>query len=578
MFARSGISTAIWQDQRSEGRRASLGLQFAGATALDSRITFTRGSNATMVGSNGLIQYAPHNLLTYSQEFDNAAWSKIGMTATANAGVSPDGTTTASRIVYDGAGNPAVSTTQNVADNAPGSNQTIVVSAWLKSFGGSNQSLRLKNTHGGVLDNFSPDLTVTNQWQRFTFSVTNGAGVGTSQLFGLSPETGNAAFDVLAWGAQLNVGALQPYYPTTSAAYYGPRLVYDPVTLAAQGLLVEEQRTNLLTYSQAFDNAAWVKGNATVTANAVVGPDGTMTASKLVENTANSDHSLRNPATVVSGTTYTINVYVKAAERTQASIAFYTDTTVYKMVLNLTTGAFVSSTGTGSYEIKNAGNGWWRVSVTAVASSVTLNPFIFTANAGVTTYLGDGTSGIYIWGAQLEAGAFATSYIPTTTAQATRAADVATMTGTNFSSWYNQTEGTVVAEFGPYGNGGASSNPGIIEIDDGTSNNLFRVFAGSSVSPVFNVVVAGVAQTYMSTGTLTTTAVSKIASAYKVNDFSRSVNGAAPETDTSGTLPTVNQMKIASGLGGVGTLNGTIRSITYYPRRLANTELQALTS
>lgn len=172
----------------------------------------------TLASKGLLIEGARTNILLYSEQLDNAAWTKVGMTVTANAGVSPNGTTTAGRVVYNGAGVASVSTTQNAVANVPGSNQTITVSIWLKSFSGSNQSLRLKNTHGGVLDNFSSNLTITNQWQRFTFTVTNGAGVGTSQILGLSPETGNAAFDVLAWGAQMEIGALATSYIPTVAS------------------------------------------------------------------------------------------------------------------------------------------------------------------------------------------------------------------------------------------------------------------------------------------------------------------------------------------------------------------------
>ena len=193
------------------------------------------------------------------------------------------------------------------------------------------------------------------------------------------------------------------------------------------------------------------------------------------------------------------------------------------------------------------------------------------------SWASDGTSGILHWGAQMEAGAFVTSYIPTVAATVTRAADIATMTGTNFSSWYNASEGTVVAGFGSYANN-SGGNPGVLQIDDGASSNSVRMFAGSSVSPVFNVNTGGVSQAYLSSGVLSPSVSAKMAGAYALNNFAKSLNGAALETDASGTVPVVNRMLIGSGTGGVGYLNGYIRSITYYASRLTNAQLQAITA
>jgi hypothetical protein len=178
---------------------------------------------------------------------------------------------------------------------------------------------------------------------------------------------------------------------------------------------------------------------------------------------------------------------------------------------------------------------------------------------------------------QLELGAFATSVIPTTTAAATRAADVAVMTGANFSNWYNQSEGTLFVEFGPYPS--VTGSLGVFSISSGTFNNGFNMFVGSGLSPVFNVRNTSVDQAYLSTGTLIPTAVSKIAGAYAANDFARSYNGTTATTDASGTVPTgLTQADIGKLTTVVGQLNGHIRRIAYWPRRLTNAELQGVTS
>jgi hypothetical protein len=133
------------------------------------------------------------------------------------------------------------------------------------------------------------------------------------------------------------------------------------------------------------------------------------------------------------------------------------------------------------------------------------------------------------------------------------------------------------AEFGPYGNGGVSKNPGIIQIDSGSAANTIRMFSGGSISPVLDVTTSSVNQVYISSGLLTPSLTSKISGAYKVNDFARAVNGSNLGTDSSGTVPTLNQMLIGTGNAGVAELNGTIKRFCFWPTRFANTTLQAIT-
>ena len=192
-------------------------------------------------------------------------------------------------------------------------------------------------------------------------------------------------------------------------------------------------------------------------------------------------------------------------------------------------------------------------------------------------YTGDGYSGIFIWGAQLEAGDFATSYIPTTSATVTRTADAASMTGTNFSSWFNSGEGTLYAELNTKA---VDTNSGFM-ISNGTSNN--RIFVGpvSSGGQLF-VINGGATQAQVDAGTPVVDQWSKTAGAYKVDDFAVSFNASAVATDTSGTVPAVNQMHIIAGAaGGAAAGNastGYARKLAYYPSRLTNTQLQALTA
>jgi hypothetical protein len=229
-----------------------------------------------------------------------------------------------------------------------------------------------------------------------------------------------------------------------------PRFDHDPVTGQSLGLLVEEARTNLLLRSEEFDVSPWGPTRASITANvtATTAPDGTNTADKVVEDTtASATHIIAQAVSYTSGVTYTISIYAKAAERTAFNLRASTQSTFPgEAILDLAAGTVMNVNGTGG--IVPVGNGWYRCSVTATASANgTTGTGLYIRNGGTLSYTGDGTSGIYIWGAQLEAGAFPTSYVRTVDAQATRAADVASITGSNFSGWNNAAGGTILARY-----------------------------------------------------------------------------------------------------------------------------------
>lgn len=177
-------------------------------------------------------------------------------------------------------------------------------------------------------------------------------------------------------------------------------------------------RRNLLTYTEQFDNAYWTKTGATITSNAAVAPDGTSTADKLVEDTANSLHNVQGGPTVISGVAYTGSVYLKAAERTSVTVRTggggLPDSGA---IINLSSGVISSQFGSPtSVSISSAGNGWYQVSIVNTSASSASGRIYVALNASTPaspngqTYTGDGTSGIYIWGAQLEVGSTATAY------------------------------------------------------------------------------------------------------------------------------------------------------------------------
>jgi hypothetical protein len=177
-------------------------------------------------------------------------------------------------------------------------------------------------------------------------------------------------------------------------------------------------------------------------------------------------------------------------------------------------------------------------------------------------------NGLLIWGAQLEAGAFATTYIPTIASTVTRSADVATITGSLFSQWYGQPQGTFVMNATPVNNGCYA-----LAATDGTANEeiILRYASTGSAAVVRD---GGTIQANFGTGVLT----GKNALAYNTNDFASSTNGGAAATDTSGTVPTNNQVSLGRAFDGSLNINGHIRSIDYYPVRAADFQLQALTT
>jgi hypothetical protein len=367
------------------------------------------------------------------------------------------------------------------------------------------------------------------------------------------------------------------------------RFDHNPTTLQSLGLLIEEQRTNLLTYSSEFDNAAWTKTRSSITANTIVAPDGTLTGDKLVEDTsATNSHLVIQTSTATKNATYTFSFFAKAAERSFCRVFLngFSGNNI-RVSFNLNTGATSASGfgGTGSFSNAAAvsvGNGWFRCFITGIPSTAAGTGFdaqINLATDGTINgdlYTGNGTSGIFIWGAQLEAGAFPTSYIPTVAATATRNADVASMTGTNFSSWYNATEGTLFVDALVSPN--IANFPSSFTISDGTDANRLSLYLFTN-GFYGNIRSGGAPQGDPSR--LVSPVVGapyKAAMGVVVNNAILAANGSVGTADTSLLMPVgVNQARIGTNQAGTAVSNTTIKRIAYYPVRLSNDQLQALT-
>lgn len=340
-----------------------------------------------------------------------------------------------------------------------------------------------------------------------------------------------------------------------------PRFDYDPVTLACKGLLIEEARTNLFTYSEQFENVAWTKTASSISADAVAAPSGATTADKLVEDGTNGAHYVSVLKAVTSGTAYTLSVFAKAGERTALTLQFVNQFAANSAVFNLSTGAITSQSGVSAASISAAGNGWYRISIsaTATATGSTRTVIYLTVGASVS-YQGNGTSGAYIWGSQLEAGAFVTSYIPTVAASLTRNADIATITGANFSSFWAASQGGTLVQATPSTVTGVRP---LVQFDDTTANEIIAL-QSNTTNPELYIVDDGSPQAQIDAGTIAANTAYSLTGWWALNDCKVRKDSDAVVTDTTATIPTVTQMRIGSD--GTNYLNGTFATVNYYDK------------
>jgi hypothetical protein len=333
--------------------------------------------------------------------------------------------------------------------------------------------------------------------------------------------------------------------------------------------------------SEEFDNASWTKSNASITANSISAPSGAATADTLIEDTATNTHLVQiSGLSVTSGTAYTLSCYAKPAGRNFIQLlltgGFVSNV---QAIVDLTNGTVGATLGSPVVTVTSLANGWYRVSITATAilTTTTTVQIRVASNSASGFYQGDGTSGIYIWGAQLEAGAFPTSYISTTTATATRAADVVSITGSAFSSWYRQDEGTMFAE----GRRDGTADGRFLGLSTGSISNTYVLTTSAARNGVISSVSGG-----SFGGGVTTANVFAYQNAIKLAatlstslDESLCLNGGTVATgNMTAPIGTLTTLDIGTQSGAsTAFFNGTIRRLTYWPQRLSNPTLQAIT-
>jgi len=390
-------------------------------------------------------------------------------------------------------------------------------------------------------------------------------GTKASTLYSVVPSSGAGDMTVTraTTATRVNSAGL-----IESVASNVPRLDYTNGTCPS--ILVEPQRTNLLTYSEQIDNSAWTKENATISANAITAPNGTLTAD-LITSSSSSFSDILQGTSQSAGNSYTLSCYAKKGSSDWVFLRLTFAAAAPRVWFNVNTGT-IGTIGSGlTASIESVGNGWFRCSVSGTASATPPADRIdiALANANTSTSPNVGNS-VYIWGAQLEAGSYATSYIPTTSASVTRNADVISKTG--ISSLIGQTEGTLFVDFNYTQNSGSS----IVSIfNTAVSNSIF--FETFNNILYLTIITSGALVCQIPFTTLTNQNY-KIAVGYKLNNIVFYVNGSQVGVDTSATIPATNEINLGF-LGASFTQQKTnINTTALWKTRLTNTQLAQLTT
>jgi hypothetical protein len=368
--------------------------------------------------------------------------------------------------------------------------------------------------------------------------------------------------DQADWSGEAFSVTTSSTFGIVKAANNEPRFDHDPVTLACKGLLIEEGRTNLYQQSEVFNDSFWTKTRSSISSNATTAPDGTLTADKLVEDTtASNTHTIQSTVTPPA-TAHTLSVFAKKGERTWIVLRLGGTNTFF----NLDDGT-IAAGSVNSPTITNFGNGWYRCAVTS--SLGTQGQFWLATNSTTTSYTGDGTSGLFLWGAQLEAGSFATSYIPTTTGTLARSADVCSIANT--ASFWNSDQFTLFgnANFPNPAHDAYAANFSI-------TNGFFGVRRPNTNTAAAIIRSSGV-NADISLGTFVTGTM-RMAVAHSSGQQAAAFNGGSATQTSSAFSPSLNPALNIGYSGTAGYINGHIAAIRYYKKRLPNAKLVTLTT
>jgi hypothetical protein len=393
--------------------------------------TFTRATTATRVNSDGLVELVPYNLLSYSEEFNNAYWTKSSVTIISNDTTAPNGTLTADKLYPTSSGNfrhvrqtsfnpyTGLNTMSIYAKKAELSNLTLV------DYDGSGAGINF-NLNTGVATDYATTpfvsysmTAVGDGWYRCTATALNGYFYWMVTNGGNSVAvTASGTDGIYLWGAQLVEGSTALPYQKTETRLNIPRLDYS--LGGCPNILLEPQRTNLVTYSENL--SLWAGTEQTLTTE--LNPKNEASSYLVTPNTSTNYHEVSsNNVGNFSGSTVIISFYAKPNGYNW--VRWYNNIIGVGVDINIDNET-VSNKGSEVGDVTfQSINGWKRVSI--VYNSARTFTYVMLSprpsDYGSSTFAGDGINGMYIWGAQAEVGSYATSYIPTTTASVTRNKD-----------------------------------------------------------------------------------------------------------------------------------------------------------
>jgi hypothetical protein len=546
-------------------------------------LKYTRATGATTFDADGLVKYSPENLLNFSESFatsggTNNNWADTNFTRAINL-ADPIGGFTAIRFTAN-ANNATV-----ISSAAIGSSDLRTFSFWMRRVTGSG-TVSYTIDGGATYTAITP---LTTSWTRFSYTATADHHVG------FKVNTNADAIEI--WGAQLERSLVaRQYLSTTSSVVYGPRFWHDPSDLTSRGLLLETASTNICWPSNIF--GSWTLLASTLSASntsATLDPAGTNTADIILETATTDTHSVQlniAGSSIANATRYTFSCYVKPNGRTFCALSAFPGSA------NGASGRCVFSlSGAGSIitgftpsdatpTIVAFPNGWYRVSMstTATTSAGTSGVVDITigADSSCGSYLGDATKGLYVYGAQVEAGLRASTYIPTYTSTVERAKADCRLGGNDFASIYNESEGTIKLTVRPLDPTVTTLGLFGIETNSRPDANLsistngvsqFSITLGKNSSPAFTVA------TYSTPWSLGS--AKAVAFAYKSGNSNAAFDGVS-QTAVSTILLSAPMVRMALGANGLTSGpqsgSGIFSRLTIYKSRLSNEYLKIATS
>ena len=574
----------------------------AKAGKLDSRLSYSRSSGGGTAFSSER-HLSSENFLKYSNDLSNADWNKARVTVGSTNNTAPDGSSTASSILET-----AVTDTHTFYDqytSVTGVSYTHTVFA--KANGRTTFTLYTRDANAtfdlsapSVVNNGMDSVSITaigsTGWYKCvaTQTATNTLGILQVVLLnsGAASYLGDVTKGMYFWGMQASSlgetvlnqtsGSIHRSFAPTLKSYSAdtPRFEYDPITGNSEGLLIEAQSSNLLTYSEDFSNAAWTKTNVTAAAEAI-SPDGTLNAFAIRENDGGGTKRIHQAATVVSGSV-AVSVYVKMLGNERRLVIREDSTTGDSAVFDLSSGTVAATNVGGAGTIESVGNGWYRCTlITSPGAGSKAFGFWLATVTGTNyeSYTGDGYSGVILFGAMCENASASSSYLESLGSTTTRAADSCSVAT---SSFYTGGPVTMVGEV----SGSGSGYSALFELRDTVSKSagindymmVWKTNAADTDASNFSLYVNS-SSTLQAGPTITGSGgATTVATRVDTDNVGVCADGGTVTTDTSAVLPdSLDTLYIGRSYSGY-ELGSTIKRLAIYNVALSDTELQALTS